>query len=561
VAEGHGDSQQLVIGLGMALSRATFCGFCKICSVLWKLRWALGAVLTVSATGCVHGYLRAQTQPVAESAQVARDLLHGSPSSWLYPWCSPDPWGHTLLRFFGPNVLRVLFVFFWGTLSLGLVAVRAAWLNGSLVGLVIGGSVPLAYQAAGTGVLGTAAGCLLPHGLPEYASFVVVWALSLRSGIRLLRPPRGMNRASAFAEAGRDYGITLVAVIPLLFLAAVIEQYVNPLFVDTWVIGVDRQTSMIQEDRVGAHFAAGTSSFGPAEDRLACADASGSRLCIRSPEGELFRQLRTEAMGAGLVASLTWSPSGQQCALAIYDFSQAASGQLLLVDVRSGGWRPVANGPPGRYLSASWSPVKEGCIAIAVSAADTRSIGLWMVDPRNDEWRVIPSLAGASELSLAAGNGLAWSPDGSRIAFVARWEGHRAHGGTGSAEAGYIVCIARADGSRVQRVTHIPNNTALAWSPDGRWIAFVDGSMLAEANDERHAGTQSTPLVGRVCLVNPDGNGRIDDVSRADITSSLSWSADGTKIAYQRLGTCIIGGVDTVLSAPRSASSYTQSAW
>jgi Tol biopolymer transport system component len=68
--------------------------------------------------------------------------------------------------------------------------------------------------------------------------------------------------------------------------------------------------------------------------------------------------------------------------------------------------------------------------------------------------------------SLARGRDFAASPDGTRLAYVAR-------GGGGNPQ----IFIARIDGTRVRQMTHEPRGAAWpAWSPDGRMIAYEDGS-------------------------------------------------------------------------------------
>ena len=72
--------------------------------------------------------------------------------------------------------------------------------------------------------------------------------------------------------------------------------------------------------------------------------------------------------------------------------------------------------------------------------------------------------------------GLAWSPDGTRIAFASR-----RHGGA------YEIYTIHPDGTNLVRLTHDDSgNSSPVWSPDGTRIAFVssrDGNQEIYAMD------------------------------------------------------------------------------
>ena len=74
-----------------------------------------------------------------------------------------------------------------------------------------------------------------------------------------------------------------------------------------------------------------------------------------------------------------------------------------------------------------------------------------------------------------------WSPDGSKVLFSAY---HKDVGEFGPDSGdNYDVFVMNADGSGVQNLTDKPefNDTEPTWSPDGRDIAFVRGSLHGEA--------------------------------------------------------------------------------
>jgi Tol biopolymer transport system component len=100
----------------------------------------------------------------------------------------------------------------------------------------------------------------------------------------------------------------------------------------------------------------------------------------------------------------------------------------------------------------------------------------------------------------------AWSPDGTKIAFVRQ--------PTGSGPSN--IWVMNADGSGQAQVTTSPTrDSEPAWSPDGTKLAFLRGFETEEA----------------IFVVNADGSGETR-LTTGEINEGPAWSPDGTRIAY-----------------------------
>jgi dipeptidyl aminopeptidase/acylaminoacyl peptidase len=111
------------------------------------------------------------------------------------------------------------------------------------------------------------------------------------------------------------------------------------------------------------------------------------------------------------------------------------------------------------------------------------------VDKVNDKWEsaiwIIDS-DGSRNRFLVKGGGPVWSPDGSRIAYVAPAEEPKG--------AQIFVRWMDSEGATSQ-VTRLPEGPAsLKWSPDGKWIGFV---MFTPKSDDWAIDMPSAPANGK----------------------------------------------------------------
>lgn len=142
-----------------------------------------------------------------------------------------------------------------------------------------------------------------------------------------------------------------------------------------------------------------------------------------------------------------------------------------------------------------------------------------VVDAAGGDRRVVYRLPRA----LDGITGLAWSPDGGRIAFAtAREKG--AENVQGPKDCGQIWWIRASGGTAHPVLLGEPHITGISWSPDGAWLAigFEHQNMTRACGDDRPMG------IARV---------RLDGTQLRGLGPELAtlpdWSPDGRWIVYR----------------------------
>jgi TolB protein len=176
----------------------------------------------------------------------------------------------------------------------------------------------------------------------------------------------------------------------------------------------------------------------------------------------------------------------------------------------------------------AWSP--DGSRLAFVRPSATLESGIYVVNADGSGERLLSRLVAATP---------AWSPDGARIAF----------------SDGRDLYTVRADGTGVEQLTEGPaNDTAPAWLPNGTRIAFErDGGlwvMDADGGNERALGLRGhTPRFSRdgtliaferegvISVIRADGTGPEQAVSPPERWSySPAWAPDGMRLVFNAGG-------------------------
>jgi sugar lactone lactonase YvrE len=251
-------------------------------------------------------------------------------------------------------------------------------------------------------------------------------------------------------------------------------------------------------------------------------------------------QLLITVLALGIVSSAAATPPGPNGRIV---FSTNRNGNSELYSMNSEGsaerrltWTTSSEGDP------AWSP--DGTKIAYVGADSGGHSRIWVMNADGTgqaQLPVAPAIESAVDIQPQ------WSPDGTQIAFastrVDTWN----------------VWVINADGSGLRRVTNFLSNDP-AWSPDGRQLAYVGANAIGVVDADGGnphwitasggwAGSPSWSPDGRrlvfyrnddrgypgeLYLVNPDGSNETQLTSGGFNNAHASWSPDGTQIAFQR---------------------------
>lgn len=238
------------------------------------------------------------------------------------------------------------------------------------------------------------------------------------------------------------------------------------------------------------------------------ADGNGADIFAIDIDGSGLTNLTNNAR---VYESPTWSPDGNEIAFLAQadDELREWVHSLFVMDASGAHMRRLSFPPLSASGPLSWSP---DSVHIAVRTYDDAQRGVIRL-VRSD---------GTGDQVLTRGDLPAWSPDGSRIAFLSDFEGNI------FTEFSHNLSVIDIDGSSPTVLTRVRNAYDVpAWSPDGRQIAFSHDAPGA-------------PEYLRIHVINADGSGLAivshsgrDRHDRHD--RNPSWSPDGSLIAFSRM--------------------------
>jgi TolB protein len=221
---------------------------------------------------------------------------------------------------------------------------------------------------------------------------------------------------------------------------------------------------------------------------------------------------------------IAWSPDSRHVAVATrpvgeYDENRQ---QILIGAIDDPGAMRVG-GPDVFRAEPAWSPDGRRIAFHRLACCGEALDSLWVIDVDGSNAHEIapgiwdsrfPVMVGHSRSNPGGVAQPTWSADGQRLAFLARGEGDRRD-----------VYVVDADGRNLRNVSHSPEEeNDLAWSPDGTRLAFVrnpDPSdanaffLVADADGSNARPVPGPPLSPYQLIWSPDG-GRLLGMAFAD---------------------------------------------
>ena len=194
---------------------------------------------------------------------------------------------------------------------------------------------------------------------------------------------------------------------------------------------------------------------------------------------------------------MRWSPDGQKIAFTGWvpplGGTTSPTSDVFVMNADGSGKQKLTSGDSWES-GVAWSP--DGQKIAFTRTRDFGNYEIYTINADGSEQRRLTSKAGGGEL--------AWTPLGNKIAFVSRRDGN------------LEIYLMNADGSGLRRLTrNTVRDSNPVWSPDGRRIAFESDWQVNVMNADGSPGQQRLTHNGARNF-------------------APAWSPDGQKIAFER---------------------------
>ena len=211
-------------------------------------------------------------------------------------------------------------------------------------------------------------------------------------------------------------------------------------------------------------------------------------------------------------------------------------GQIFSVRPDGSGLEPLTSGARS-HLSPTVSPDGTKIAFVGFDwdgASDDWHEAIYVMDSDGTNVREIRTAGEPSPVSVTE---LAWSPDGSSIGFIQRYD-------PDNGDAPGKLWLMAPDGSNAHRLLDVPVES-FAWSPDGARIAYTPVTLVGNR------------WVTEMWVMDADGGGAAPLTTTDGSPRSPEWSPDGSRIAFlsedgaaRTIEVVGVGGTERTLLVP-----------
>jgi uncharacterized membrane protein SpoIIM required for sporulation len=194
-------------------------------AAVWHARLAIAVATVVFVAGGLVAGIWLATSPAAVEAALPPEARQAYLEEDFEAYYSSEPGTTFAARVFTNNA-GVGAMAFGSGIAAGVPTLAILLLNGLNVG-VAGGLFHAAGDAARFW------GLILPHGLLELTAVFIAGGAGLRLGWALIRPG-DRPRPQALAEQGRRCIVIVLGLVPVFFIAGLLEGYVTAAPWPTW---------------------------------------------------------------------------------------------------------------------------------------------------------------------------------------------------------------------------------------------------------------------------------------------------------------------------------------